>query len=270
MFETEYTAGGRLDPPHYPTYSVPFVVGLKETASASAYTTLEYTVPFIGELYAISIDASAYQNNDNWSLKVDDELICDQIYVKRAPEGINMMAFIPVIPGTKISIKFINSGSEKVVWCSLHFLRNGDLSKNLAPLPPGGMSPIKVNVPIIRLYLIDDGQEDGDALSIYLNGAKIKDNMVLKNDVPRPGVNGVNYIEVPLAPGDNEFIFEGECTGKPGSALTAKFRVTDVNGNVLYDIPELPSLTMPEGPVDSNQHYLPPKPRVRWVVNRTV
>lgn len=272
MFETNYTAGGRLDAPHYPTFTVPFVVGMKKEVLASATATLEYVVPFVGELYAISFDASMYQNDDNWDLKVDGELICDKIFVKRAPEGVNLMAFIPVVPGTKVTVDFRNIGGDKVVWATLHFLKEGDLSKPLPPQPPGGLSPIKVDKSVIRISLIDDGDEDGDRLSVFLNGACVKYDHLLKHDQAGGGTNGVHYIEMPLAPGDNEIVFQGESAGAVGSALTSKFRISDTQGNVLYQVSELPSLTMAgtgtDGIAGSNR-YLDPKPTVRWIINRT-
>ncbi len=267
-FETNYTAGGRLDSPHYPTFTVPFVIGLKETALASSKATLEYVVPFVGELYAISFDTSVYQNDDNWDMKVDGEVICDKIYVKRAPEGVNLMAFIPVTIGTKVTVDFRNIGGEKEVWCTLHFLKSGDLTQPLPTQPPGGLSPIKVDKSVIRLSMIDTGAEDGDTLNIYLNGALIKEKLFLRNDVAGGGANGVNYVEIPLALGDNELVFEGV---SPGSSdiLTASFRVSDNKWNVMYNVDQLPSIAMNRQPIDSNNQYTT-RPTVRWIINRTV
>lgn len=268
MFETSYTAGGRLDAPHYPTYRVPYIVGLHEVVANASTKTLEYEVPFNGELYAVSIDASLYENDDCWSMTVAGDKICDNIYVKRAPEGVNLMAFIPVVAGNKIKIDFTNVGGEKTVWASLHFLKDGDLTKK-----PGGLSPITVNKSVVRIYLIDDGDEDGDILSVFLNGALVKSKHLLRHDAPGGGVNGTNYIEVPLQLGDNEFVFQGESPGAVNSYLTAKFRVTDSEGNVLYNTDQLPNLRMTnEGTtgVKGDNWYLDPKPKVSWIVNRTV
>jgi hypothetical protein len=277
LFNTNYTAGGRLDSPHYPTYRVPFVVGLKDVSETFTTKVLEYTVPFRGELFAISFDCSSYQNDDNWTLKVNGETICERIFVKRAPEGINLMAFIEVIPGDKITVEFQNTGAAKVIWASLHFLKEGDLTPNPPSVtpPPNGLSPIKVNVPVIRLYIYDWGNIDGDILNVYLNGALIKKEMYLYADVAGEGENGVNYLEIPLQLGDNEIVFEGVSPGNwsnnGSNNLTARFRVKDVNGNVIYDSSQLPDLTMEEGTnLDSNRRYLDPKPRVSWVVNRTI
>lgn len=278
MFDTTYTSGGRLDAPHYPTFSVPFVVGMHDTALPASTLVLEYMVPFLGELYSISIDCSKYHNDDKWTLKVDGVNICEDIYVKRAPEGVNLMAFIPVYPGTKIRLEFLNSGLEKDVWCSLHFLKEGDLSKPYQQISQklSGLSPIKVSEPVIRLYIYDWGNIDGDILNIYLNGALIRKDMYLYGDVAGNGEFGKNYIEVPLQLGDNEIIFEGVTPGDypPNNGwnnnLTAKFRVKKTDGSVIYDSEELPDLTMEETPsnLDANRRYIN-KPRVSWIVNRT-
>jgi hypothetical protein len=263
MFETTYTAGGRLDAPHYPTFQVPYVIGMQAVAMPASTKVLEYVVPFEGELFSISIDCNIYQNDDNWTMKVDGEIICDKIFVKRAPEGVNLMAFIPVYPGTRITIEFSNIGAEKAVWCSLQFLKEGNLSQ------PPGSSGIKIAAPVMRLYIYDTSAEDGDVLNIFVNGAKIRQDFKIFNDAPGDGVNGVNYVEIPLQKGDNEIMFEGVSAGTAG-ALSGAFRVKDTSGNVLYETNELPSLeiartnvTEPEG------NYLDPKPQVSWIVNRT-
>lgn len=266
MFNVSYVAGGRLDAPHYPTFRAPYMKGIYKVVKGGEITTIEYEVPFTGELYAISIDCSLYENDDRWDLLVDDEVVCKDIYVKRAPEGVNLMAFIPVYPGTKISIKFTTIGVDKVVWSTLHFLKDGDFTK------PGGLSPITVDKPVIRIHLIDDGNEDGDILSLYVNGALIKEKHFLVHDQPI-GVNGTHYVEVPLQRGDNNILFVGESPGAVGSYLTAKFRITDNKGNELFAIEDLPSLRMRNDGVTGikgDNWYTDPKPEVSWVVNRTV
>lgn len=264
MFQTNYTAGGRLDTPHYPTYQAPYVVGMQEFAPAKSVVTLEYEVPFRGELFAISIDCTEYYNDDNWTMKVNGEVICEQIYVKRAPEGVSLMAFIEVAPGDKITIDFTSLEVDKHVWASLHFLKEGNFSK------PEGTSKIRVNVPAIRLYIWDYSAIDGDILNVFVNSALIRENMELVGDAPFPGVNGVNYIEIPLQPGDNEIIFEGVSAGTSGP-LSARFRVLDTEGKTLYKSDELPSLSISRTNVkEPSGEYNNPRPRVSWIVNRTM
>lgn len=262
MFETGYTAGGRLDAPHYPTYQAPFVAGMQKSAPAQSVTVIEYPVSFRGELYAVSIDCSAYYNDDNWTMKVNGTVVCEQIFMKRAPEGINLMAFIEVAPGDKITVEFSSLEVDKQVWVSFHFLKEGGFAK------PPGTSNIKVNVPVIRLYIFDYSSPDNDILNVYVNGAKIKENMVLKVDAPYPGVNGEAYIEIPLQPGDNEIKFEGVCAGY-GAGLSAAFRVMDPSGVLIYDTDKLPKLHMyRENVTEPDGMFLNPKPTVTWIVNR--
>ena len=265
MFNTQYTAGGRLDAPHYPTFTVPFMTGMKETApEIGGLVTLEYEVPFDGELYSISIDASRYINDDNWDLYVDDVLLCDKIYVKRAPEGVNLMSFVPVSIGSKVRVDFRSMKELKDIWCTLHFLKEGEFNT------PGQVpdTVIKVTVPVIRVYIMDTGAEDGDKFNLYLNGAKIIDGFTILNDAGGTGVSGVNYIEIPLNPGNNTIEFEGVSPGEVGY-LTAAFRVTDQQGTIIYDTPDLPNIEMADENVDGNRNYIAPLPRVAWVVNRT-
>lgn len=277
MFEANYTVGGRLDAPHYPTFTVPYMTGVIKHMNPISSGQIEYVVPFIGELFAVSLDTSTYQNDDNWDLTVDGTLLADKIYMKRAPEGVNLMSHVQVVPGSRIVIDFRNAGAEKDVWVTFHFLKEGDLSKPLPVLPPpsggSGLSPIKVAVHAIRLYVFDTSAVDGDTLSIYLNGAKVKENLAIQMDQAGVGQNGVNYIEIPLRPGDNEIEFEAVSAGTSKS-LSGAFRVTDTNGNVIYNKDQLPSLgilrTAGNGVIEPGGEYIDPKPRVRWVINRTV
>lgn len=273
MFQTSYVAGGRLDAPHYPTYQVPFQVGVKENAVNFGSCTLEYTVPFVGELYAVSIDCSTYTNDDRWSLFVNGEILCEDIYVKRAPEGINLMAFVEVAPGDKVKIVFTNTGPDKVIWASFQFLKLGDMSKPWGEGQDGnggggGFDGIDVPKPVIRLYVFDSQTADGDMLNIYLNGALIRKNVVLVNDAPFPGENGINYIEVPLQFGPNMITFEGVYCGEAGD-LTASFRVRDSDGNLLFDTGDLPSLVMERDKASSNGYFPSGSYKVNWPINRT-
>lgn len=280
MFETTHVAGGRLDAPHYPTFQIPFIVGEHTLSLAGQLVEMTYVVPFYGELYAISIDCEKYQNDDNWDMYVNGVLICERIYVKRAPEGVNLMAFIPVAPGQIITVKYRNMGAEKDIWCSLHFLKEGmiPLPTPIPPavppsLPPGGnnqLPPVSVKEAAIRLYMIDAEAEDGDIVDVYLNGAILKKGWLIKHEAAGAGTLGVHYIELPLQVGENLIIFEGQSAGSTGE-LSGKFKIKNTGGAGLYEMDQLPSLYMDR--VNLNEPggmYNDPKPQVHWSITRTV
>lgn len=277
MYENTHVLGGRLDPPHYPTFQIPFIVGNHVLAPSGLMSEMTYVVPFTGELFAISIDSESYQNDDNWDLFVEGEIICERVYVKRAPEGVNFMAFIPVFPGQVITVKFRNEGQEKSIWCSLHFLKLGMIEPPptppvLPPIdppvdPPGTLPPITVQAAAIRLYLWDTQVIDGDLVNIYLNGALINEKFYLHGPEPMPGKPGRNYIEVPLQMGQNLFVFEGVSAGHSGY-LSGKMTVGDVTGNVIFDSTSLPSLEMDRVDVIEPSGDYINLPQVHWMVTR--
>ncbi|MED1650225.1 Low copy number virion structural protein [Bacillus pacificus] len=123
MFETNYLAGGRLDPPFHPTKTEPFIPGFIMDSFSLQTNETTYTLPADMELYAISVSASIYELDDKWSLIVNGQTVCNNIYTKDIPEGMHFMVYKPLAAGSTIQFSFKNQGIlDKTVWFELHFL----------------------------------------------------------------------------------------------------------------------------------------------------
>lgn len=124
MFNLNYLAGGRLDPPFYPTKPSPFIKGRRVTVSGPV-TTDTYNVPGEMELLTMSVGCSRYNDKDHWSLKVDNKLLFDSVFTKDVPEGFYFMVTVEVVQGSKIEFTYNNdSGTYKTVWVNYQFLRD--------------------------------------------------------------------------------------------------------------------------------------------------
>lgn len=257
-FVVNNTAGGRLDAPFYPTKRYPYMKGLKTEVKAGEKGKITYVVPFDGEFHAVSVSCSGYDIEDHWNLSVNGGLCCDEVYTKRLPEGISLMAFIPVAVGMLIEFEFINSGKDdKEVWINLQFLRDD--------LPDYGYTIVTKQK--IRLYAYDYGSEDGDVFNVYQNGIMVAENYFNHVKQDGQGEPYVNYIPLSLINGKNEIVFEGVSAGT-GSVLSAKFYVTDENGNVLYTEDQLPEISIPREGLANEQtgEYAKPLPTRSWVI----
>lgn len=121
-FNVNYTAGGRLDAPFYPSKPVPFVKGFimeVELGSLSADYTLERDAEFLGVAFA----ASEYDTQDNVTVQVNGVNVLETIYTKDLPEGIFFTVLIPLIVGDVITFVFNNeSRRPKDVWYNFQML----------------------------------------------------------------------------------------------------------------------------------------------------
>lgn len=123
-FNVNYTAGGRLDAPFYPSKPIPYIKGQIMNVSG-ANAQMEYEVPFDVEFLGVAVGASRYDTLDNWTVTVNGVPIVETIYTKDLPEGMFFTVLIPLNAGDKISFLFINaSGQPKDVWFNYQFLRD--------------------------------------------------------------------------------------------------------------------------------------------------
>ena len=124
MFSVINLAGGRLDPPFYPTKGIPFIKGLNIVSNQVGQHTEIVSFPFDAELVAVSGACSLYQPDDYWNLSVGGELIFDEVYTKNFPEGVFLMAVIKLPADTEIRIDFNNAtGNTKKFWVNLQLLK---------------------------------------------------------------------------------------------------------------------------------------------------
>lgn len=123
-FRVGYTAGGRLDPPFWPTKTVPFIKGqIIKIGTVSAQE--EYTMEFDAEFFGVAVGASSYKTEDNWTVAVNGKPIVETIYTKDLPEGMFFTALIPLAKGDVITFIFDNASlSPKDVWYNYQFLRD--------------------------------------------------------------------------------------------------------------------------------------------------
>jgi len=113
--------------------------------------------------------------------------------------------------------------------------------------------------PIERLILRmwDSNQEDGDVVTVRINGIVVAEEAELFNEP----------IEVPidLKTGVNILQFEGISAGTSGG-LTASMTLGDVEGNLLTDKEVI--LDMPREDTDSEGYYQGERPIREWVIKR--
>ena len=128
LMQVANAAGGRFDPPHYPIKTLPYIMGKKMQVPNNIVLELEesFVLPFDAELVSVAVSCSEYHDDDNWEVYVDDIAIAETIFTKGLPEGIYLMAMVPVPTGTEIRIVFKNDsgGGPKHIWWDLQFLRS--------------------------------------------------------------------------------------------------------------------------------------------------
>ena len=122
-FQANYTAGGRFDPPFYPSKPKPFIKGHKISAMAGE-NTHAYNLPFDVEFIGVAMSCSAYDPDDHWTLIVDGEVVVETSYTKDLPEGMFFTAFPSPAAGALVTFIFHNSGRAKDVWFNYQMLRD--------------------------------------------------------------------------------------------------------------------------------------------------
>lgn len=125
-FQVGYVAGGRFDPPFYPTKQKPFVKGLTlPVPDGGGVHLLTYTLPTDAELISIACGCSRYDIADNWDVRVNGEVICESIYTKDLPEGMYLMAILQLEAGDRIDFYYhADSGVGKQVWVNYQMLKD--------------------------------------------------------------------------------------------------------------------------------------------------
>lgn len=125
-FQVGYVAGGRFDPPFYPTKQKPYVKGLMlPVPDGGGLHLLPFILPHDAELLSIAVGSSRYDAQDYWDVKVNGVMVCETIYTKDLPEGMYLMAIIPLAVGDRIEfIYHAQSGAGKHVWVNYQMLRD--------------------------------------------------------------------------------------------------------------------------------------------------
>lgn len=121
-FNVNYTAGGRLDAPFYPSKPFPFIKGFILEVGATA-TQKEYIIEKPSEFLGAAFAMSEYDTKDNVTIRVNDRNVIESVYTKDLPEGIFFTTLIPLDVGDKITFIFNNvSLNPKDVWYNFQFL----------------------------------------------------------------------------------------------------------------------------------------------------
>lgn len=125
-FDVTYTAGGRFDPPFYPTKQKPYVKGFTlPVPDGGGVHTMTFAVPFDVELISIACGCAKYHVQDCWDVRVNGEMVCESIYTKDLPEGMYLMAILQLKAGDKIEFFFhADSGAGKEVWVNYQMLKD--------------------------------------------------------------------------------------------------------------------------------------------------
>lgn len=124
IFKATYNAGGRLDPPFYPTKTEPFIKGIRiEILSDASLSTNIYQIEKASELISVAIACKSYYDKDNWDLVINGVTIVESCYTKELPEGLFLMVAHPLKTGDTIEFRFKNeAGKLNVAWVNYQFL----------------------------------------------------------------------------------------------------------------------------------------------------
>lgn len=121
-FNVNYTAGGRLDAPFYPSKPTPYIKGFIMEVGASSMQR-EYTLDQDAEFLGVAFAMSTYDTHDNVTVKVNGSEVIDTVFTKDLPEGIFFTTLIPLAKGDRITFIFNNySGIPKDVWYNYQML----------------------------------------------------------------------------------------------------------------------------------------------------
>lgn len=109
-----------------PTKTKPYILGrlITFTDDKTLVKDDEFALNFDVELLSVSVGSSRYYPTDNWSMWVGEDLVFENIYTKDLPEGVYLMAVIPIKAGTPLKFRYVNNEMhEKHVWFNYQFLR---------------------------------------------------------------------------------------------------------------------------------------------------
>jgi hypothetical protein len=97
---------------------------LEIPASTGAYT-IEFMVPKSGRITGITTSQSAWNFQDTWDLKVEDNMLFTGVRTKEYGENKFFNVFYQVTAGQKIDFVFNNaSGSSKILWVDFNILED--------------------------------------------------------------------------------------------------------------------------------------------------
>lgn len=135
-FTINYSAGGIIDevknvniPGVIPEKRIPYTKGFKlDVPALKDIYSIVYVPEVDMELLAVAIACSGYMPEDYWELSVDGVKIMETIYTKELPESNGLGTLLgcayKVQAGQEVKIDFHNdSGTSKIVWVNLRFLR---------------------------------------------------------------------------------------------------------------------------------------------------
>lgn len=125
-FNVTYTAGGRFDPPFFPTKTWPYVEGNRlPIPDKTGLHVLKYEVTEEMEFMSVAVGATRYEEIDHWDVDVNGKHVAKKIYTKDLPEGMFFMVIVEVKPGDIITFTYHNdSGTSKAVWFNYQFLKD--------------------------------------------------------------------------------------------------------------------------------------------------
>ncbi|MBD8498868.1 hypothetical protein [Paenibacillus arenosi] len=155
---SRYIVGGRLDPPYYPTKTMPLFkgrfIGIPNTATVKRVIKDIFYLSHDVEFYAISIHSTVATPEDYWTLSVDGNLIAKNVYCKQYSEGLYFQVAHAVERGKEFIFEYHTSlGDGKSVEVMYHFLTDPNINLELEggvdvgkypdppPIPPEGKEP---------------------------------------------------------------------------------------------------------------------------------
>lgn len=111
------------------TKSKPFAKGFRlEVPAMAGEYAVQYTLPEDMEIVSIAVAASGYADHDYWELYFNSDKVIETMYTREVPEAhaLGAGSGVFLLPqGTTITMAFNNgSGTSKIVWFSLRFLRD--------------------------------------------------------------------------------------------------------------------------------------------------
>jgi hypothetical protein len=87
--------------------------------------TIEFIVPNNGKITGLTTSQSAWNLQDSWDLKVDNNVLFNGVRTKEYGENKFFNVFYRILSGQKIDFIFnYNSGSSKVLWVDFNILED--------------------------------------------------------------------------------------------------------------------------------------------------
>ncbi|WP_187355450.1 hypothetical protein ['Paenibacillus yunnanensis' Narsing Rao et al. 2020] len=120
-------AGGRLDPPYWPTKTYPCFVGreiqIPRTADVSRVITDRFRLTESAEVYAVSFKTDSTDFRDYWNLTVSGREVARNIHCLNYEEGLYFQVVLPVQAGQEIYFEFHTAdGAARNIGIMLHLL----------------------------------------------------------------------------------------------------------------------------------------------------